>query len=443
MYLLADNLQTYHEVFVPGKTDPQMLLRNAIAASIFTDYMLYEQENEVRIVANPLADVAVGTDTIYSTYLGETYSEAVSDPLKQVESVLSHLPVENWTAYGYVGFDIARFYSAYSKAIEQPMLYFFVPEIELRITDKGVHIRSIKSPSKLLEAISVEVQQPEYKVTPPTVEPGDNQEYESRVGDLVSAIQRGELHKAIISRSVEVKGNLDVLGTYNVGAAVNNSARSYCFKLGDVRSVGFSPEILMEVNASGFVITNPLAGTRHREADPVKDALLHDELFTDAKEVKEHALSVWLAQNEVAQVCQPETVQVFDFMEVKKYRTVQHLSSRVGGQLKTDKSLWDALKVLFPGITVSGINKKLALEWIDRLEDRPRGLYAGGIGWVDSDGTADIAIAIRSAYQYGDSVYLNAGAGIVGESVPEKEYVESVNKMNTILSNIVMESEEK
>ena len=441
MYLLADNLQTYHEVFVPGKTDPMMLLRNAIAAGIFDDYMMYEGENEVRIVANPIADVAVGKDTIFSSYRGDTYSEPVNDPLKQVETVLNHLPVESWTAYGYVGFDIARFYSAYSKAIEQPMLYFFVPEIELRITDKGVHIRSINSPTQLLEALSAKTEQPEYTATPPEVEVGDNHQYETRVADLVSAIQRGELHKAIISRSVEVKGNLDVLGTYTLGAASNNSARSYCFKLKDVRSVGFSPEILMEVNDSGFVITNPLAGTRHRETDPAKDAVLHGELFTDAKEVKEHALSIWLAQDEISQVCQPETIQIFDFMEVKKYRCVQHLSSRVGGQLKTDKSLWDALKVLFPGITVSGINKKLALEWIDRLEDKPRGLYAGGIGWVDSDGTADLAIAIRSAYQYKDSVYLNAGAGIVGESVPQKEYVESVNKMNTMLSNIVMESE--
>ena len=257
MYLLADNLQTYHEVFVPGKTDPLMLLRNAIAAEIFSDYMMYEGENEVRIVANPLADVAVTAETIHSSYLGETYSQVASDPLKQVETVLSHLPVENCTAYGYVGFDIARFYSAYSKAIEQPMLYFFVPEIELRITDKGVHIRSINSPTKLLEAISAKTERPEYVATPPTVAAGDNQEYESRVGDLVSAIQRGDLHKAIISRSVEVKGDLDVLGTYTLGAASNNAARSYCFKLGDVRSVGFSPEILMEVNASGFVSLKP------------------------------------------------------------------------------------------------------------------------------------------------------------------------------------------
>jgi salicylate synthetase len=199
----------------------------------------------------------------------------------------------------------------------------------------------------------------------------------------------------------------------------------------------------MEVDESGFVLTNPLAGTRPRGESLEEDTHLNDELFTDAKEVKEHALSIWLAQSEIASLCLPGTVQVLNFMEVKKYRCVQHLSSRVGGQLKPGNTLWDALKVLFPGITVSGIDKEQALEWIDRLEDEPRGLYAGGIGWVDSRGMADLAIAIRSVYQYGDSIYLNAGAGIVAESVPENEYMESVNKMNTMLTNLVLKASEK
>lgn len=125
-------------------------------------------------------------------------------------------------------------------------------------------------------------------------------------------------------------------------------------------------------------------------------------------------------------------------MQVKQYRYVQHLSSRVGGQLKPGKTLWDGLKVLFPGITVSGIDKCRALEWIDCLEAEPRGLYARGIGWINSQGTADLAIAIRSAYQYDDFIYFNAGAGIVAESVPQNEYLESVNKMNTMLTNLVL-----
>lgn len=438
MYLLANNIQTYHEVFLPGKKDALIVLNNLLKAGLLSSYMLYKSDNMVRIVGNPLADVAVSTKQISSNYLGKIYNEPTNDPLKQVETILTHLPIENWTAYGYVGFDLARFYYPYSKAIEQPLLYFFVPEIELYITNKGVHIRSIESPLKVLEVLSTESELPEYIATPPKVKLNEDKQYQKRVATLVDAIQKGNLHKAIIARSIEVKGDMDVLGTYSLGNSSNNAARSYCFQMGDVRAVGFSPETLMEVNSSGFVTTNPLAGTRPRSKDPEEDARLHDELFTDAKEVKEHALSVWLAQQEIESVCLPETVQVFDFMQVKKYRCVQHLSSRVGGQLKQGKSLWDALKVLFPGITVSGINKHKALEWIDRLEDKPRGLYAGGIGWIDSDGTADISIAIRSAYQYGDNIYLNAGAGIVGESIPECEYVESVNKMNTMLSNLVV-----
>lgn len=188
------------------------------------------------------------------------------------------------------------------------------------------------------------------------------------------------------------------------------------------------------------MITNPLAGTRPRSDSLEQDEQFNRELFTDAKEVKEHALSIWLAQDELSEFCLPHTVRVFDFMQVKQYRWVQHLSSRLGGQLQPGKTLWDALKVLFPGITVSGIDKQRALVWIDRLEQEPRGIYAGGIGWVDSRDMADLAIAIRSAYQYGDAVYLNAGAGIVAESIPQNEYLESVNKMNTMLTNLVLKS---
>lgn len=440
MYQVASDFLTYHEMFVPGQKDPLVVLQSLLQAGIVSEYVMYESENEVRIAGNALAEVSVSPDTVSIRCMDQKRSEICKDPLKQVESALGSLPIENWTAYGYVSFDISRFYYPYSKAIAQPLLYFLVPETELYITTKGVHIRSIKSPAKVLEAISAETQLGKYVATPPVAELTDQEQYQTQVASLIDAIQDGELHKAIISRSVKVKGDMDVLGTYALGAKSNNSARSYCLNVGDVCAVGFSPEILMEVSADGFVVTNPLAGTRPRGASPEEDAVLSGELFTDAKEVKEHALSVWLVQSEIASICLPETVQIFDFMQVKQYRCVQHLSSRVGGQLKQGKTLWDALKALFPGITVSGINKTQALAWIDRLETEPRGIYAGGIGWVDSSGTSDLAIAIRSVYQYGDSVYLNAGAGIVAESVPQREYVESVNKMNTMFSNLVLKS---
>ncbi|MCC3583549.1 MAG: salicylate synthase [Microcoleus sp. PH2017_30_WIL_O_A] len=440
MYQVASNLLTYHELFIPGQRDALILLQNLLDAGIFSKYVMYKSENEVRIAGNVLAEISVGSHDVSIACMGEIKSEPIVDPLKQVESALASLPIENWTAYGYIGFDVARFYYSYSKAIEQPLLYFLVPETELFITPRGVHIRSIKSPTKVLEALSLDNKLKDYVATPPVVDFADREEYQNQVSELIQAIQKGDLHKAIISRSVKVKAEMDLLGTYALGAKNNNSARSYCLHVGEVSAVGFSPEILMEVNADGFVITNPLAGTRPRSENLEEDVQLESELFTDAKEVKEHALSIWLAQSEMAEICLPESLRIFDFMQVRQYRCVQHLSSRIGGQLKGEKTLWDALKVLFPGVTVSGIDKQKALQWIERLEKEPRGIYAGGIGWVNSNGMADIAIAIRSAYQYGDWVHLNAGAGIVAESIPENEYVESVNKMNTMLTNLVLKA---
>lgn len=430
----------YYETFVPVQRDPIIVLNNLLQTGIFSNYVMYEGNHEIRLAGNELLRVTVSKNFVSIKGLGNSYSEPVGDPFKQVENLLKSLRLENWTAYGYVTFDMACFYSSYSKAIQQELLYFLIPETELRFTAEGIYIKTTQSLEQIREQLFVDTQLPDYVPTSLVLDFADREIYQSRIDILIKAIQRADLYKAIISRSVKIAGDLDVLGTYVVGSKVNNSARSYCLNLGDTRAVGFSPEILMQVNRDGFVVTNPLAATRPRGENLEDDRRLRGELFTDAKEVKEHSLSAWLAQNEIASLCFPETVRVFDFMEVKKYRCVQHLSSRVGGQLKPGTTSWDALKVLFPGITVSGIDKVQALQWIERLEDEPRGIYAGGIGWVDSSGAADIAIAIRSVYQYGESIYLNAGAGIVAESVPEKEYIESVNKMNTMLTNLALKS---
>ncbi|MGI0485829.1 anthranilate synthase component I family protein [Pantanalinema rosaneae CENA516] len=438
MYQIATSPLVYHELFVPIQKDPQCILQNLLEMGLFSSYMLYRSEQGTRIAGNALGRITVSVETVRVDCLGATQSYPIADPLKQVESALATLPIEDWTAYGYVSFDVARFYYPYTKAMPQPLLHLFIPETELHITAKGIRIRSVKSLPKILEALSLDRPLREYTATPPVVDFSDRDYYQTQVQHLIQAIQAGDLHKAILSRSVTLPGEMDVLGTYCLGANSNPTVRSYCFQLDDVAAVGFSPEILMTVDAERFVITNPLAGTRPRSDNPEQDQQWHHELFTDAKEVKEHALSIWLAQAEMSTFCVPDTVRVFDFMQVKPYRCVQHLSSRVGGELQPGKTLWDALKVLLPGITVSGIDKQQALTWIDRLETSPRGIYAGGIGWINQQGIADFAIAIRSAYQYGDSIHFNAGAGIVAESIPHNEYLESVNKMNTMLTNLVL-----
>ena len=428
----------YYETFIPGKREPTIILNNLLQANLFSKYAMYEAKNETRIAGGELAKVLVTQEKVLLEGLDIYRSEPISDPLKQVEEFLNSLAFENWTAYGYIAFDVARFYSSYSKAIDQPLCYFLIPETELCFTKEGVKIKTTQSLEIIRKQLFRDYPIPNFEPVSLESDSGDQETYQNSVSQMIDAVQEGRLHKAIIARTREVSGHLDVLGTYMVGSEVNNAARSYCLDFKTIQAVGFSPEILIEVSQDGFVTTNPLAGTRPRGSTLQEENKLSQELFTDAKEVKEHALSVWLAQEEIASICLPGTIQIFNFMEVKKYRWVQHLSSRVGGQLQGDKTFWDALKVLFPGITVSGINKEKALEWIDRLESQPRGIYAGGIGWVDSCGKADLAIAIRSAYQYGDRICLNAGAGIVAESIPKNEYIESVNKMNTMLTNLVL-----
>ena len=428
---------TYRTTFIPGQRDYIALLTNIIQKGMWSDYLLYEAKDEIRIALGSLARLEVSSDSISLHYENQVQVKATRDPFKDAEHLLGRLPIQDWTAYGYVAFDIAGYYMPYTKKIEEPLMAFLIPETELRLTSEGIYIRTTGNLDVIMTLVHEETSVPAFEASQVSIE--ENRDwYEKRVAQLTRKIQEGYLSKAILSRPVTVLGKLDLLGTYVMGTKMNSRSRSYCFTLGPVRGVGFSPETLLEAESSGCVLTNPLAGTRPRGGTPQDDALLFNELFADAKEVKEHAISIWHAQAEIASVCRPESVRIFDFMNVKKYRCVQHLSSQVSGQLQADNSTWDALKVLFPGITVSGVNKTAAMAWINDLEEEPRGVYAGTVGWIDSYGAADFAIAIRSVYQYQERIRLNAGAGIVAESDPHKEYIESVNKMNTMLHTLVL-----
>ncbi len=425
---------------IPDGFSAPCFLDKLLAASVFEDYVLYASDSEIRIAGRPRFRVQVtdrevaieGRDLVRRV-------ERTTDPFKQIETMLKELDIGDWRAYGYITFDISGFYYPYPKAVHTPLLDLMIPEIELRITDKGISTRGPIDRTWLMEiAGSATNSESRRGSVAPRVELSDKTHYEANVEILTAAIRSGELQKAIIARRVKMTGPLDLVGTYDAAASVNNAARSYCFQIGEVSGVGFSPELLLEADGTGRVLTGPLAGTRPRGGDAVEDERLRAELYSDAKEVKEHAISIQLAQEELNSVCDPKSVRITDFMAIKPFRTVQHLSSQVSGELRKDKTVWDAVKVLFPGITVSGIPKQAALQRIGEMEAEPRGVYAGAVGWIDSRGGADLAIALRSVFQYGQDVYLNAGAGIVGESVPEREYVETVNKMNTMLQKVIL-----
>lgn len=175
MYHVASNPLVYHELFVPIQRDPQCLLQNLLDIGLFSSYILYQSEHDIRIAGSALCSISVSSEAVLFNCMGQKQSQPISDPLKQVESALASLPIEDWTAYGYIGFDVARFYSPYSKAIQQPLLHFLVPETELHITAKGIRIRSVKSLSKILEALSIDRPLRNYTATPqPLILPIEN-----------------------------------------------------------------------------------------------------------------------------------------------------------------------------------------------------------------------------------------------------------------------------
>jgi salicylate synthetase len=450
---------SYAEISVPnspGDFQHQqgiLLLRQLIAAGLVetNQFMLYRQEEQqdIRIAAEPFATVTVTADAISLQWTDaqETWQEPLGgDPLKQVERLLARVVLPDATAYGYVAFDLARCYmpSGTLEGISTPLLSFFVPKLELHLSPETIRIRSLDMYllERALDVVMSADWHQEVSLATPEQFPVTEQDaswYMQGVQTITDAIHHdsgtgGPFQKAILSRAaiVSEEGDLDLLETYRLAEQGNAFIRSYCLNLGEEAAVGCSPETLLEADPTGLVSTNPLAGTRWRGKTPEEDAKLTAMLGSSHKQRTEHLLSVLEAQRELEKVCTTGSVAVRGLAHIQKYRTVQHLASRLSGVLASPYTTWDALRVLFPGVTVSGIAKPVALEWITRLEPGPRGLYAGAIGWISSNGAADFAITIRTLFQSGKQVRFQAGAGIVTDSDPRDEYEETWHKMQTM-----------
>jgi anthranilate synthase component 1 len=200
----------------------------------------------------------------------------------------------------------------------------------------------------------------------------------------------------------------------------------------DFQIVGASPEVLVRVE-DGMVMTRPLAGTRPRGKTPEEDALLEKELRNDEKERAEHIMLVDLGRNDIGRVSQPGTVAVSELMDVERYSHVMHLVTHIQGKLRPDMNAFDALRACFPAGTVSGAPKVRAMEIIAKMEPEKRGPYAGAVGYFSFSGNMDMAIAIRTMVVNKGVAYVQAGGGVVYDSVPQREYEESMNKARVLL----------
>jgi anthranilate synthase component 1 len=257
----------------------------------------------------------------------------------------------------------------------------------------------------------------------------------ARVKDYILA---GDAFQVVLSqRFSEPAGGARPLDVYRALRVINPSPYMFHLEFPEARVTGASPETLVRAS-DGRVEVRPIAGTRPRGRTPAEDERLAAELLTDPKELAEHLMLIDLGRNDVGRVAQVGSVRVAEQMVIEKFSHVMHLTSHVVGALAPGKTWVDALRAAFPAGTLSGAPKIRAMEIIDELEPHQRGLYGGAVGYVSYTGNMDFAIAIRTLVSCGDTIYVQAGAGLVADSVAELEYQECVNKARAVLRAVAM-----
>jgi anthranilate synthase component I len=245
-------------------------------------------------------------------------------------------------------------------------------------------------------------------------------------------ILEGDIMQVVISQRMSQKFTAPPLSLYRALRSLNPSPYMFYYDMGDHHVVGASPEILVRLD-DGVVTSRPIAGTRPRGKTREQDLALADELLADPKERAEHVQLMDLGRNDVGRVAQIGTVKVTDNMMIERYSHVMHIVSNVEGKLKPGLDAIDVLKATFPAGTVSGAPKVRAMEIIDELEPTKRGIYAGAVGYLGFNGDMDVAIAIRTGVIKDNMLYVQAGAGIVADSIPQSEWDETQNKAKAVL----------
>jgi anthranilate synthase component 1 len=255
-------------------------------------------------------------------------------------------------------------------------------------------------------------------------------------------IASGDIFQVVLSKRYEFRFNGSLIKFYRSLRQVNPSPYMYFLKMGSRQIVGSSPEMLVRVEG-GIVETFPIAGTRPRVENPRRNEALTQELVLDPKERAEHVMLVDLARNDIGKVSEFGTVSVPEFMKVYQYSHVQHMVSRVSGKLRKGCDCYDALRAVFPAGTVSGAPKVRAMEIIEESEPCRRGPYAGALGYFSYNGNADFAITIRALVAKENKGYIQVGAGVVADSVPEREWFETEHKAKALLRALEFSSEEE
>ena len=269
----------------------------------------------------------------------------------------------------------------------------------------------------------------------------DRASFCSMVEKAKQHIREGDIFQIVLSNRLSAPYEGSLLNMYRILRTLNPSPYMFYFSGTDVEVAGASPETLVKLE-DGILHTFPLAGTRPRGKTPEEDRRLEEDLLGDEKELAEHNMLVDLGRNDLGKISRFGTVQVERFHEILRFSHVMHIGSTVRGEIRDDRDALDAVEAVLPAGTLSGAPKIRACQLIAELENNKRGIYGGAIGYIDFAGNMDTCIAIRIAYRKNGQVFIRSGAGIVSDSVPEKEYEESLNKARAVLNALELSGKE-
>ena len=401
-------------------------------------------------------------------------TRAFVDPLDPIRAAVNGYPTESIPglprfqggAVGYLGYELVNYFERLPKAAGDPL---GLPEGILMLTDtllvfdhlehkikvlthvlpEGDIAAAYKAATARLDALVNHLQSPgagelygtsasEPMAAKVSVESNTRREdFLEMVRVAKKYIAAGDIIQVVLSQQLRRRLQAEPFNVYRALRAINPSPYMFYLHLDDLHVVGASPEMLVRVE-DGVVTSHPIAGTRRRGLTAAEDDALAEELRRDEKERAEHIMLVDLSRNDVGRASVPATVRVPRLLEVERYSHVMHLVSEVTGQLRPDLTQYDAFRACFPAGTVSGAPKIRAMEIIAELEPDRRGPYAGAVGYFDYSGNVDTAITIRTIVIKDGVAYAQAGAGIVADSQPEREYEETLNKAKALIRALEM-----
>ena len=282
--------------------------------------------------------------------------------------------------------------------------------------------------------------EPESRLTGELTPLFDKETYCAMVEQAKGYIREGDIFQIVLSNRLSAPFEGSLLNTYRVLRTTNPSPYMFYFSGTDVEVAGASPETLVKLE-NGVLHTFPLAGTRPRGRTEAEDKALEAELLADEKELAEHNMLVDLGRNDLGKISKFGSVQVEKLRTIERYSHVMHIGSTVRGEIREDRDALDAIAAVLPAGTLSGAPKIRACQLISQLENNKRGIYGGAIGYIDFTGNLDTCIAIRIAYKKNGKVFIRSGAGIVADSVPEKEFEECINKAKAVVNALRLAEE--